>query len=34
MADKIFGLGMGTFALMLLILFTQRDKIKSMLKRG
>ncbi len=34
MADKIFGLSMGTFALLLIVAYTQRDKIKSMLKRG
>ena len=34
MADKIFGLGMIPFAILLILAVTQRDRIKSMLKRG
>ena len=34
MAGKIFGLGMVPFTIFLIVAYTQRDKIKSMLKRG
>ena len=34
MAGKIFGLGMVPFAILLIVVFTQQDKIKKMLRRG
>ena len=34
MANKIFGFGMGTFAIFLIVAYTQRNKLKSILRRG
>ena len=34
MADKIFGLGMIPFAILVIVAITQQDKIKKMLRRG
>jgi len=33
MANKIFGFSMGTFAIFLIIAYTQQDKIKKLLRR-